>query len=106
MKSFVLAVLVLAGCAAPGGPLAERPALNDDRLGLVRFGMTRDDTFRLIGAPDEKMEFPLSRAEAWDYLYQDTWGYFASFSVTFGPEGRVVGRISRRLNDGGDYGGK
>lgn len=104
MKSFLLAVLVLAGCAAPGGPSAQRPELNDDRLGLVRYGMTRDDILRLIGTPDEKMKFPLSGNEAWDYRYQDTWGYFASFSVTFGPEGRVVGRITQRLNDGGDLG--
>jgi len=24
-------------------------------------------------------------------------------SVTFGPDGRVVGRTSQRLNDGGDH---
>lgn len=96
--------LGLAGCAATGGPLEHRPALNDDRLGLVRYGMTRDDTLRLIGVPDERMRFPLSGTEAWDYRYQDSWGYFASFSVTFGPEGGVVGRISQRLNDGGDHG--
>ena len=104
MKSLLPAMLVLAGCAVSGGPSADRAALDDDRLGLVRYGMTRDDTLRLIGTPDEKMTFPMSGTEAWDYRYQDSWGYFAAFSVTFGPDGGVVGRISQRLNDGGDHG--
>jgi outer membrane protein assembly factor BamE (lipoprotein component of BamABCDE complex) len=100
----LLAALALAGCAAGGGSLARDPALTDDRLAQIRYGMSRDEIRRLVGAPDETMTFPLSGTEAWDYLYQDTWGYLASFSVTFDAEGRVVGRISRRLNAGGDRG--
>ena len=50
------------------------------------------------------MRFPLSGNEAWDYLYVDTWGILASYSVTFGSDGRVVSKVSRRLNDGGDHG--
>jgi outer membrane protein assembly factor BamE (lipoprotein component of BamABCDE complex) len=100
----LLAELALAGCVAAGGSLARNPALTDDRLAQIRIGMSRDEIRGLIGTPDETMGFPLSGTEAWDYLYQDTWGYLASFSVTFDAEGRVVGRISRRLNDGGDHG--
>lgn len=103
-QSLLLFALVMAGCAISGGQSAQRPALDDERLGRVGLGMTRDDALRLIGAPDERMKFPLSGTEAWDYRYQDAWGYFAVFSVTFAPDGRVVGRISQRLNDGGDHG--
>ena len=99
-----LAALLLAGCAAGGVSAQRHAALTDDRVWQVRDDMTRDETVRLIGRPDDTMRFPLSRTEAWDYLYQDTWGYLATFSVTFDGQGRVVGRISRRLNDGGDHG--
>ena len=39
------------------------------------------------------------------YRYQDTWGYIVIFSVTFGADGRVVAKLSRRVNDGGDHSG-
>ena len=99
---FLYSVLILGGCALSGGP--GLPALSEERFDLVRYGMTRDDALRLIGRPDETMKFPLSGTEAWDYLSQDAWGYLTSFSVTFGPDGRVVSRFARRINDGGDHG--
>jgi outer membrane protein assembly factor BamE (lipoprotein component of BamABCDE complex) len=102
---FILALTMLAGCASRGTSLGGAPTLTDERFAEVRYGMTRDETLRLLGRPDETMKFPLSRTEAWDYRYYDTWGYMASYSVTYGPEGTVVAKISRRLNDGGDHGG-
>jgi outer membrane protein assembly factor BamE (lipoprotein component of BamABCDE complex) len=92
-------ILCLAACAGPAG--SER---NDARFDLIRPGMTRDDAMRLFGRPDETMRFPMTATESWDYLYYDTWGVLASYSVTFGADGRVVTRFSRRLNDGGDHG--
>jgi outer membrane protein assembly factor BamE (lipoprotein component of BamABCDE complex) len=102
IPSLLLALASLAGCTAAGGPFSS-PQVDAAQLAQVRHGMTRDATLRLLGAPDEKMGFPLSRSEAWDYRYQDPWGYMASFSVTFGPDGTVVSHYSRRLNDGGDH---
>ena len=66
--------------------------------------MTRDDTLRLLGKPVERMPFPLSGNEAWDYYFTDPWGYYCRFSITFGPKGAVVSKISQRLNDGGNHG--
>jgi len=95
----VLAALALLGCATAGAP-----PRSDERFELIRQGMTRDDALRLFGRPDETMRFSLTGNEAWDYLYVDTWGILASYSVTFGSDGRVVSKVSRRLNDGGEHG--
>jgi len=45
------------------------------------------------------MQFSLSGNTAWDYRFIDTWGYLAVFSVTFDPNGIVVSKISRRLQE-------
>jgi outer membrane protein assembly factor BamE (lipoprotein component of BamABCDE complex) len=101
MKTIATAALALFLSACATSELASR---SDDRFALVRQGMTRDDVLRLLGRPDETMRFPLSGNEAWDYRYMDTWGYFASYSVTLGPDSRVLSSLSHRLNDGGDHG--
>jgi outer membrane protein assembly factor BamE (lipoprotein component of BamABCDE complex) len=101
----ISACLALAACADFGAALGSAKVLTDDNFARVDYGMTRDDALRLLGRPDETMRFPLSNSEAWDYRYFDTWGYLASFGVTFDAQGRVSGKISRRLNDGGDHGG-
>ncbi|HET7729302.1 MAG TPA: hypothetical protein VFK48_04635 [Usitatibacter sp.] len=103
MRNAFIAALVAAllpGCAA----LSPGPARSDARFDLLRPGMTRDDALRLFGPPDERMRFPMTRTESWDYTYLDSWGYYASYSITFGPEGTVVAKLVRRLNDGGDHG--
>ncbi len=97
------AALTLASCAN-SALVARNPPLSTEQFDRVQVGMTRDDTLRLLGKPYETMRFPLSGNEAWDYLYQDPWGYMASYGVTFGPDGHVASKISRRLNDGGDHG--
>lgn len=100
MKAIAILALAaaLAGCAAPGS------VLTGERLEAMRQGMTRDETLRLLGSPDERMRFPATRTEAWDYHYTDPWGYIALYSVTFGPDGRIVSLLTTRLNDGGDHG--
>lgn len=105
-KAIAIATLagavLLAGCA--GGSLQSGgPPRSDEQFSRIRPGMTSDDVQRLFGLPDETMRFPLSQTEAWDYRYQDTWGYIAVFSVTFGADGRALSTISRRINDGGDH---
>jgi hypothetical protein len=96
LAAVVLSLLV-AGCAA-------QRARSDDVFGAVQLGMTRDDTRRLAGPPDETMSFPGTRTESWDYYYQDTWGFYCRYSITFGGDGLVVGKLAYRLNDGGDHG--
>jgi outer membrane protein assembly factor BamE (lipoprotein component of BamABCDE complex) len=90
----------LAACAFAG---PERPLLADSTFATIRHGMTKDEILRIIGRPDDTMKFARSSTEAWDYRYQDDWGYMALFSVTFDRAGTVVGRTSQRLNDGGDH---
>jgi hypothetical protein len=47
------------------------------------------------------MHFPLSGTDAWAYRYYDTWGFYADFSVTFGPDRHAVAMISQRIGYGG-----
>jgi hypothetical protein len=93
----VVLALMLASCAA-------QRARNDDVFAALGAGMTREDARRLVGPPDETMKFPGTHTESWDYYYQDTWGFYCRYSLVFGPEGGIVGKVSFRLNDGGDHG--
>ncbi len=101
MKSLRLLVLamLLGGCATLDTTLPGEP-----EFARIQDGMTREQTLKALGKPFETMRFPLSGNESWDYHYQDSWGYMAGFSVIFGPGGLVVGRVTQRLNDGGDHG--
>ena len=96
------ALSLLAACAVPGTGAAVR---TDATFAHVASGMPQPEVAQMLGPPDETMRFPLSNSEAWDYRYYDTWGYMAIFSVTFGPDGRVVSTISNRINSGGDHAG-
>jgi outer membrane protein assembly factor BamE (lipoprotein component of BamABCDE complex) len=106
-----IAVAALAGaallCGCAGASLGNGgPARSDEVFSHIYPGMTQDDVQRQIGRPDATMRFPLSNTVAWDYRYYDTWGYMAVFSVTFSPDGHALSRITTRINDGGDHGGK
>jgi outer membrane protein assembly factor BamE (lipoprotein component of BamABCDE complex) len=108
-KAIAVASLAVAAltCGCAGGPLANGgPPRSDEVFSHIAAGMTKDDVQRLIGRPDDTMRFPLSNTVAWDYRYYDTWGYMAIFSVTFSPDGRALSKITTRVNDGGDHGGK
>jgi outer membrane protein assembly factor BamE (lipoprotein component of BamABCDE complex) len=94
--------LLLAGCAT--GPQQALYALRtDDHFRQIHQGTASAEVQRIFGVPDETMKFPMTRTEAWDYYYQDDWGYRAIFSVTFDAEGRTVSTLSRRINVGGDH---
>ena len=105
LTALILATaLVVQGCAAV---VASNEPLRNNLVGRIDRGMTHDQVRAILGPPDETMPFPLSKTEAWDYRYTDTWGFMAMFGVTFGPDGRVSSTISRRLNDGrSDSGGR
>src|SRR5437763_2927012 len=86
----LFAALLLASCATT----APR---RDDAFDRIAIGMTREDVRQIAGTPDNVMPFPLSGNTSWGWLYWDRFGYYVEFSVTFAPDGRVVGRTVRRL---------
>ena len=71
--------------------------LNDDVFNRIRPGLTGEDVLRLIGPPREKAYFSNLGQTAWDYKYQDTWGYDAIFSVMLDRQDIVVGKVTRRI---------
>lgn len=93
-----IAAALLTACASAG------PARNDDVFSRIHVGMTPDEVRHIAGPPDEVMPFPLSHSTSWGYYYWETFGYYALYSATFGPDGRVASTFVRRLNDGGDHG--
>ena len=104
LACFVLASGVfLSACAAI---LASNEPKRSGLIPQVERGMSREQVLAILGPPDETMPFPLSKTVAWDYRYTDTWGYLASFGVTFGSDWRVISTISRRLNDGRSESGR
>lgn len=103
MKHMIVTfALVLAGCAA----LGDGRTPTDAQLQGVKVGMTRAETLAVLGKPYETMRFPRTGNESLDYQYFDPWGYLTLYSIILGPDGTVVSKTSRRLNDGGDHGSK
>ena len=100
IPALLLAAACLGGCTTLQAPEAER---SDKAFTRIELGMTQPEVRRLLGEPDGTMPFSRSRTLAWDYGYQDTWGYFAVFSVTFDSGGHAVSKIAWRINDGGDH---
>jgi hypothetical protein len=73
------------------------PVLSDGVFNGIRPGLTQDEVLRMIGPPRDTMSYPRLGHTSWDYKYQDTWGYAAIFAVTFDRDGRVVSKISQRI---------
>jgi hypothetical protein len=96
--AIVLALGVTA-CATAGNPQASR---SDALFAGVHAGDTQAAVENLLGPPDTRVRFDRSGNEGWDYKYQDGWGYMAIYSITFSPDGHVVGSIANRVNSGGD----
>ena len=74
-----------------------RQALQDETFYKIHPGITEKEILEMIGPPGDTMRFSRSNTHAWDYRYVDGWGYPSVFSVTFDAEGRVVSKISRRI---------
>ena len=77
--------------------IAVRNVLTDDVFDRMQPGMTEKDVLATIGPPGHTMAFSLSNTHAWEYRYQDTWGYLAEFSVTFDANGVVLSKLKRRI---------
>ena len=94
---FLLVVATLGACAHPG-PAMYRHDLNDDIVARVSLGQSEHDVTALLGPPFRRIRFDNLKSTAWDYRYRDTWGYWVEFSVMMGDDGRVVNRVSKRLD--------
>jgi hypothetical protein len=98
LTALLASLLLLAACAAHA-PFYKR---NDPLFARIEVGMTQQQVDAITGPHDNEMPFPALHQTSWGYFYHDTWGYYCEFSVTFGPDGRVVSKFSRRINVGGD----
>ena len=83
----------------PEGNLREIDnVLTDGRFNAIRAGLTEQDVLRMIGPPREKAYFSNLQQTAWDYKFQDTWGYDSILSVMIDRQGIVVGKVTRRID--------
>ena len=71
--------------------------LNDGTFNAIRPGLTEAQVLRMIGPPREKDYFSNLQQTAWDYKFQDTWGYDSILSVMIDRNGIVVSKITRRI---------
>ena len=88
---------VVVGCAQLGSGLY-RPDLNDDIIAQVALGKNAEEITALLGTPYRRLRFDNLKSTAWDYRYRDSWGYWVDFSVMMGDDGRVVNKVSVRLD--------
>ena len=92
----VALALGVSACAQVGTGMY-RPDLNDDIINRVSPGQTAEEITALLGKPYQQVRFDNLRSTAWDYMYKDTWGYWVMFSVMVGYDGKVVNKVSRRI---------
>ena len=94
---FLLVVATLGACAH-SGPALYRHDLNDDIVARVALGQSEQEVTVLLGVPYRQIRFDNLKSTAWDYRYRDTWGYWVDFSVMMGDDGRVVNKVSQRID--------
>ena len=82
--------------------ISVRNVLKDEVFDRMKAGMTEKEVLAAIGPANRTMAFSLSNTHAWEYRYQDAWGYLAEFSVTFDADGVMVSKLKRRLDSGRD----
>jgi len=83
---------------ANGQVIQRLRALTDERLASIPVGMDSAELLKLIGPPYRKVEFERQVQTAWDYRYTDSWGYIVEFSVMLDARGKVVSKVSRRID--------
>ena len=87
---------------ASGKVLRDMRVLTDERLGLMRAGITGDDVVAEIGPPYRKIVFERQKQTAWDYRYRDNGGYIVEFSFMLDTNNIVTSKASRRIEPGRD----
>lgn len=93
----LILLLGISACVQTGTGMY-RPDLKDETIERVSLGQSGPEVTALLGIPYRLIRFDNLKSTAWDYRYRDTWGYWVEFSVMMGDDGRVVGRVSRRLD--------
>lgn len=81
---------------AAGRVQAREQVLTDAVFQEIRAGDRAEAVLRRIGPGYRKVRFENTRTTAWDYFFQDTWGYYADFSVVFNDEGIVTSKMIQR----------
>ncbi len=71
--------------------------LTDERFSEIVAGLTADEVLARIGPPYQRVRFNNLRATAWDYRFQDSWGYRAELAVMIGDDQRVVNKVVQRV---------
>ena len=87
---------------AAGKVIRDVRVLTDERLGVMRSGITSEAVMAEIGPPYRKIVFERQNQTAWDYRYRDNWGYIVEFSVMLDTNNIVVSKVSRRIEPGRD----
>ncbi|WP_159911207.1 outer membrane protein assembly factor BamE [Pantoea sp. 18069] len=81
----------------PGGTMtALRQVVAPHVFDQVRAGMTEQEVRRMLGKPAKRMTYERKQETDWDWRYIDPPTTEMLFTVTFGPDGRVL-RTSRSL---------
>lgn len=75
---------------ADGRMTSLRQLLNDDNFARVQPGLTRQQVRDVLGRPAEQKRYDLKNEEVWSWRYKPV-NDSRIFSVTFGPDGRVIG---------------
>lgn len=87
---------------AAGKVIRDVRVLTDERLGVMRSGITSDVVLAEIGPPYRKIVFERQKQIAWDYRYRDNWGYIVEFSFMLDTNNIVTSKASRRIELGRD----
>jgi hypothetical protein len=75
----------------PDGKMSSlRQLLNDDNFARVQPGMEPQQVRDLLGRPAEQRRYELKNEEVWSWRYKPV-NESRMFSVTFGPDRKVVG---------------
>lgn len=87
---------------APDGRLVRlQQVLSEEQFRRIEVGSTdRAQLERLIGPPWRVVDFPNLRQVAWDYVFQDAWGYTVDYSVMLDERGIVANKVSVRREPG------
>lgn len=81
----------------PGGKMtALRQVVAPHMFDQVRAGMTEQEVRRMLGKPAKRTRYERKQETDWDWRYVDPPTTEMLFSVTFGPDGRVL-RTGRSL---------
>ena len=76
----------------PDGRMSSlRQLLNPDNFARVRPGLERQEVRNLLGRPAQMKRYDLKNEEVWDWRFKQDGQQSMLFSVTFGPDGKVLG---------------